>query len=71
MEKLAFTRACLSYVRVIMAIIRVSLAESVCKKVMEWILALKYVLSGARGFLWPCLIVPDNKCHRFLRHRCC
>jgi hypothetical protein len=67
MEKLAFTRACLSYVRVIMVIMRVSMVELMCQMSMGWILALEYVLLGARGFLWPRLIVSGNKCHHFLR----
>jgi hypothetical protein len=67
MKKHAFTWACLSYVRFIMAIMRVALVESPCQTAMGEISALEYVLSGARGFLWPCLITPGNKCHRLLR----
>jgi hypothetical protein len=49
MEKLAFTRACLSYVRVIIMIMRVSLVESLCQMVMGQILVFEYVLSGSCG----------------------
>jgi hypothetical protein len=34
-----------------MAIMCLSLVESLCQMIMGHILALKYVLSGARGFL--------------------
>jgi hypothetical protein len=61
MEKLAFTRACLSYIRVMMAIMSVFLAESLCQMVMGWILVLKYELLSACGFLWPRLIASGNK----------
>jgi hypothetical protein len=61
MEKLAFTRACLSYVRVTMEIMHVSLVELLCQTVMGWIPALEYMLSGAHGFLWPRLIKSGNK----------
>jgi hypothetical protein len=60
MEKLAFTRVCLSYVRVIMVIMRVSLVESLCHTMMWRIPTLEYVLSGERAFLWPHLIVSSN-----------
>jgi hypothetical protein len=49
MEKLAFTRACLSGVRVIMMIMHVPLVELLCQAVMGWISALEYLLPGARG----------------------
>jgi hypothetical protein len=49
MEKLAFTGTCLSIIRVIMVIMRVSLVELLCQAVMGRILALKYLLSGMRG----------------------
>jgi hypothetical protein len=70
MEKLAFTRACLSYVRVIIMIMRVSLVESLCQMVMGQILVFEYVLSGACGFLWPRLIASGNKCDHFPRPWC-
>jgi hypothetical protein len=50
-----------------MVIMRVSLAESLCQTMMGWISALEYVLSGVHGFLWPCLNMLGNKCHRFTR----
>jgi hypothetical protein len=40
MVNLIFTRTCLSYARVIMAIMRVSLVELLCQMAMRWILAL-------------------------------
>jgi hypothetical protein len=49
MEKLTFTRACLSNVRVIMAIMRVPLVELLCQVVMGWISGLEYVPLGACG----------------------
>jgi hypothetical protein len=49
MEKLAFTRACLSGVSAIMEIMHVPLVELLSQAVMGWILALEYLLSGARG----------------------
>jgi hypothetical protein len=49
MEKLAFTRACLSDVSVIMTIMRVPLIELLCQVVMGWIPALEYLLLGAHG----------------------
>jgi hypothetical protein len=49
MEKLAFTRACLFGVRVIMAIMCVPLEDLLCQVVMGWIPTLKYLLPGARG----------------------
>jgi hypothetical protein len=49
MEKLAFTRARLFYVRVIMVIMCVSLIESLCQTAMERIAALEYMLSGCMG----------------------
>jgi hypothetical protein len=49
MEKLIFTRACLSDVNVIIVIMRVPLVELLCQAAMRWILALDYLLPGARG----------------------
>jgi hypothetical protein len=42
---------CLSYVRAIMAFIHVSLVELLHHVVMGRVLALEYMLSGARGLL--------------------
>jgi hypothetical protein len=67
MEKLTFTRACLSYVRDITPIMCVPLVKSLCQTAMGWIPALEYMLSAVRGFLWPRLISSGNKCHRFPR----
>jgi hypothetical protein len=50
-----------------MAFMCVSLIEHLCQVMMGWIPALEYILLGARGLLWPHLIVPDVKCHRFPR----
>jgi hypothetical protein len=49
MDKLAFTRACLSDVGAIIVIIRVPLVELLCQAVIGWISALEYLLSGACG----------------------
>jgi hypothetical protein len=49
MEKLAFTRACLSDVRVIMVIMRVPLVKLLCQAAMGWIPALDFLLPGAHG----------------------
>jgi hypothetical protein len=40
------------------------------QEVMGWIQALEYMLSDVRGLLWPRPVVPDAKCHRFLRPQC-
>jgi hypothetical protein len=49
MENLTFTRACLSSVRVIMAIVYVDLVELLCQMAMGFIPALEYLLLGAHG----------------------
>jgi hypothetical protein len=49
MEKLTFTRACLSDVSVILAIMRIPLVELLCRTVMGWLPALEYLLPGMRG----------------------
>jgi hypothetical protein len=67
MEKPTFTRASLSGVRVIVVIMRIPLVELLCQAAMGHILVLKYLLSGACGRLWSCLIVPSIKCRRFSR----
>jgi hypothetical protein len=57
MEKLTFTRACRSDVRVITVIMRVPLVESLCQAAMEQIPALEYLLPhalGACGHVLPC-----------------
>jgi hypothetical protein len=56
-KKFAFIKARLSYVKVIMAIMRVSFIESLCQTAIGWIPALEYMLSGMRGLLWPRPIV--------------
>jgi hypothetical protein len=61
MEKLTFTRACLSYVIVIMVIMCVPLVESLCQMVIGRIPGLKHMLTGVRGFLWPRLVASGNK----------
>jgi hypothetical protein len=66
-KKLAFTRACLSYVRVIMVIMRVPLVDSLCQAVIGRIPAPEYMLSGACGLLWPHPVTIGTKCHSFLR----
>jgi hypothetical protein len=67
MEKPALTRACLSRDRDILAIMRVPLVESLYWTVMEWILALEYMLSCVRGLLQPCPIILGNKCYHLAR----
>jgi hypothetical protein len=60
MEKLAFTRACLSAIRVIMEIMRVPLVELLYRAVMGWIPTLKYMLPdacGASGHVLSCQAV--------------
>jgi hypothetical protein len=49
MEKLTFTKVCLSSVSAIMAIMRVPLIELLCQATMGWILALESLLQGACG----------------------
>jgi hypothetical protein len=46
---------------------RVSLVEPLRQVVMGRIAALEYMLLGACGLLWPRLVVPGAKCHRFPR----
>jgi hypothetical protein len=67
MEKPPFTRANLSDVRAIMAIMRVPVMGLLCQAVMGWILILKYLLVGVCGCMRPCPTVPSIKCRRFLR----
>jgi hypothetical protein len=69
-EKLAFTRVCLSCVRLTMTIMCVPLVELLCKAAMGQFQALDYMLSGARGLLWPRPILRGNKCYRFPRPWC-
>jgi hypothetical protein len=59
MEKPAFTRANLSDVRVIMAILRVLMEELLCQVVTGWVLVLRC--------LWLCPVMPDIKWHWFPR----
>jgi hypothetical protein len=66
MEKSTFTRVSLSNVRFIMVIMRILVEDLLCQAVTGPILVLKYLLSGAYGHLWPCLM-QGIKCHRFLR----
>jgi hypothetical protein len=49
MEKLAFTRTCLSSVRVIMSIMHVPLVKLLCQAATGRIAALEYLLPGAHG----------------------
>jgi hypothetical protein len=66
MKKPTYTKANLSDVRVIM--------EKLCGRVAmscgdKWIPVLTYLISGVRGHLWPCHVIPGIKCRRFLRTR--
>jgi hypothetical protein len=49
MQKIVFTKACLSDISVIMAIMCEPLLELLCQVVMGWIPALKDLLPGAHG----------------------
>jgi hypothetical protein len=69
MEKLNFTRAFLSDVRVTMVIMRVPVVELLCQAAMGQIPTLKCLLSGVCGCLWPHLVVSNIECHHFLRSR--
>jgi hypothetical protein len=68
MEKLAFARACLSDVRVIMVIMHVRLVESLCQAAMGWIPTQVPFARHVRG-MWPCPVVSGGKCRLFLRPR--
>jgi hypothetical protein len=67
MEKPTFTRANLSDVRVIMAIMHVLMDELLCQTVMGGIPLLKCMLLGARRRLWLHPIRPGIKWCCFLR----
>jgi hypothetical protein len=69
MEKPAFTRVNLFDVRLILTIMRVPVVELLYQVAMRWISVLKCLLSGARGCLWSCPIVPGIKYYRFSRIR--
>jgi hypothetical protein len=56
MEKCAFTKACLSHIRVIMMIMRILVVDLLCQMTMGWPSVLEYLLSDARGCLWPCFL---------------
>jgi hypothetical protein len=73
MKKHVFTRACLSDVKVIIVIMCVSVVEFLCQETTEWIPVLKYLVSGACGRLWPCIVISGIKCRRFPRSQllCC
>jgi hypothetical protein len=43
-----------------MGLIHLYLVELLCQTAMGWILGLEYMLSGTRGLLWPCPIVPGT-----------
>jgi hypothetical protein len=69
MEKPAFTRTCLSNVRVVVTNMCVPLVERLSQAVMGQILALKYLLPGARGCLRPCPIMAGFQCRCLQRTR--
>jgi hypothetical protein len=60
-EKLAFTKACLSTVRVITVIMCLLLVEYLCQTAMGRIPAFEYLLPGTRGRLRSCLVMPSIK----------
>jgi hypothetical protein len=70
MEYIIFAWISLSYVRVIMVFMRVSLVELLRQMVMGQILALMWKLSSARGLMCPHPISPGNKCYHLPRPRC-
>jgi hypothetical protein len=43
------------------------LGELLCQMTMGQIPALEYMLSVARGLMWPRPIIPGDKCHCILR----
>jgi hypothetical protein len=53
-----------------MVFMRVSLTELLHHVAMGRIPALEYMLSGTRGLLRPCPVMPGAKCRRFPRLRC-
>jgi hypothetical protein len=63
MKRIAFTRICLLYVRIIMVSMHVSLVELPFQIVMGWIIALECMLSGAHGLLQPYSISSGSECH--------
>jgi hypothetical protein len=69
MDKPAFTRADLSDVRVIMAIIRVHVEEVLCQVLMGLIPVLDCPLSGACGHLRLLSAVLGIKCRRVGAHK--
>jgi hypothetical protein len=69
MEKPAFTRANLSNIKAIMAIMCFPMVELLCQTLMGWILVPKYLLSGVHGRLWSCPIMAGIKCWHFPRIR--
>jgi hypothetical protein len=67
MEMPAFTKANLSNIRVIMAIMRVLMKQLLCQVVTGWILILKCLLPGVIGHLWLRPIKSGIKWRYFLR----
>jgi hypothetical protein len=61
MEHIVFTKTYLSYIRVIMAFVHVPLVVLLIQTVMGQIPALEFMVSGARGLLQPCPILPGHK----------
>jgi hypothetical protein len=54
-----------------MVIMRILVVDLLCQMAMGWPSVLEYMLSGACGFMWPCLVVLGIKCRRFPRTRLC
>jgi hypothetical protein len=69
MEKLAFTRACLSDVRVIMMIMCVPLVESLWQTAMGWI-PTRVPIARRTWNPWLHPVVSGSKCGRFPRPWC-
>jgi hypothetical protein len=66
MEKSAFTRTCLSRIKVIMVIMCILLIELLYQTMMGQLLVLEYLMSGVCGCLWLSLVVPGIECRCFL-----
>jgi hypothetical protein len=61
MEHIVFTKTYLSYIRVIMAFMHVPLVVLLIQTVMGQIPTLEFMVSGARGLLQLCPILPGHK----------
>jgi hypothetical protein len=67
---MVFTRVCFPYTRFVMVCMCVLLVKLPFQTVMGRVPVLEYMLSGAHGFLRPCLISSGNECFCPPRPRC-